>query len=65
MERLVVGPSLRARRVESLEEREERQGQLEADLQSWQERFAQWVEAEGEEFGINIQKPDAPPEEKK
>ena len=47
------------------EERVERLRQLEADLHGWQERFAQWVEAEGEEFGINIQKPDTPEEEKK
>ena len=46
-------------------EREGRLRQLAADLNGWQERFAQWVEAEGEEFGIGMQKPDAPAEGKK
>jgi rhomboid protease GluP len=46
-------------------EREKRKSQLEADLNDWQERFYQWVEAEGEEFGINMQKPNPPAEEKK
>ena len=47
------------------EEREGRLRQLAADLNGWQERFAQWVEAEGEEFGIGMQKADAPDEGKK
>ena len=47
------------------EEREARLRQLESDLHDWQERFDQWVEAEGEQFGINMQKPSPPAEEKK
>lgn len=46
-------------------EREERLHQLDADLHGWQERFAQWVETEGEGFGVGIQKPDEPAAEKK
>lgn len=47
------------------EERDERLRQLDAELHAWQERFAQWVEAEGEELGVGMQKSDAPAEEKK
>jgi rhomboid protease GluP len=46
-------------------EREERLRQLDADLHGWQERFSQWVETEGSEFGVGMQKPDAPDDEKK
>jgi rhomboid protease GluP len=46
-------------------ERDERLRLLDANLHSWQERFAQWAEAEGEEFGVSMQKPEAPAEEKK
>ena len=46
-------------------EREERLRQLDADLHGWQERFAQWTETEGEEFGVSMQKQEAPAEEKK
>lgn len=44
--------------------RDERLQQLANDLHGWQERFAQWVAAEGAEFRIGMQKPDAPAEEK-
>jgi rhomboid protease GluP len=47
------------------EEREGRLRRLDADLRGWQERFDQWVEAEGEQFGINMQRPSAPDDEKK
>jgi membrane associated rhomboid family serine protease len=47
------------------EGRDERRRRLEADLHGWQEHFSQWVETEGEEFGVNMQKPDAPADEKK
>lgn len=47
-------------------ERGKRLRQLESDFQDWQERFYQWAEAEGEQFGISMQRrPDAPAEEKK
>jgi rhomboid protease GluP len=46
-------------------EREERLRRLDSDLHGWQGRFAQWVETEGEEFGVGMQKPAAPAEEKK
>jgi hypothetical protein len=45
--------------------REERLAQLEADLHGWQERFERWVKAEGAEYNIGMQKPEAPGEEKK
>jgi hypothetical protein len=45
--------------------REEHLRQLDADLHAWQEHFAQWVEAEGGDYGVGMQKPDAPAEEKK
>lgn len=45
-------------------EREERRRKLDADFHGWQERFAQWAEAEGGEFGVGMQKPEAPAEEK-
>jgi membrane associated rhomboid family serine protease len=38
------------------DEREERLRRLDADLRGWQERFAQWAEAEGAEFGVGMQK---------
>jgi membrane associated rhomboid family serine protease len=47
------------------DEREGRLRQLDADLHGWQERFAQWVDTEGAEFGVGMQKPDAPAGEKK
>jgi rhomboid protease GluP len=46
-------------------ERAERLHQLNADLRGWQKRFSQWVETEGAEFRIGMQKPDAPDDEKK
>jgi membrane associated rhomboid family serine protease len=46
-------------------ERDERRSQLDADFHGWQEHFSQWVETEGAEFGVGMQKPAAPDEEKK
>lgn len=53
-------------------EREQRLKQLEADFGGWQERFAHWVEGEGQDYGVKIQKPEKstdseprPDEEKK
>jgi membrane associated rhomboid family serine protease len=46
-------------------ERDGRRRQLDADLHGWQERFSQWVAAEGGEFGVGMQKPDAPDDGKK
>jgi hypothetical protein len=37
-------------------QRGERLKQLDADFGAWQERFSQWIEREGEGFGIGIQK---------
>jgi rhomboid protease GluP len=39
--------------------------QLASDFGVWQERFSHWVEAEGGELGLSMQKPDAPADEKK
>jgi len=36
--------------------RRQRMKQLDDDFGAWQERFAQWIEREGEDFGIGIQK---------
>jgi len=46
-------------------EREGRLRELDTNLHGWQERFAQWAENEGEEFGVGMQKPDEPDEQKK
>jgi rhomboid protease GluP len=47
-------------------ERRARTEQLGADFLSWSERFDQWVEDEGRPtFGVNIQKPGPPADEKK
>ncbi|HEX6184361.1 MAG TPA: rhomboid family intramembrane serine protease [Pyrinomonadaceae bacterium] len=47
-------------------ERERRREQLGADFASWVERFDRWVEDEGRPtFGVNIQKPEPPADEKK
>jgi hypothetical protein len=43
-------------------EREQRLKRLDQDFGGWQERFAQWVEAEGQDFGVKIQKPEKPPD---
>jgi rhomboid protease GluP len=45
--------------------REGRLRQFDADLHAWQEHFAQWVEAEGGDYGVGMQKPDTPAEDKK
>ena len=47
------------------DERDERLRQLGADFHGWQERFSQWVEMEGDGFGVGMQKPDAPDDEQK
>lgn len=47
------------------EGRDGRRRQLEAALRGWQEHFSQWVETEGEGFGVNMQKPDAPADGKR
>ena len=39
-------------------EREERLHQLDADLHGWQERFAQWADTEGGDYGVGMQKPE-------
>jgi membrane associated rhomboid family serine protease len=46
-------------------QRGERLRQLDLDFNRWQESFDHWVETEGEEFGIGVQKPDEPDEETK
>jgi membrane associated rhomboid family serine protease len=46
-------------------EREQRMKQLSHDLGAWQDEFAQWVEDEGAEFKVGIQKEQPPPEEDK
>lgn len=46
-------------------EREARAEQIAADLVAWNERFDQWVEAEGGDYGIGIQKPEQKSEDKK
>ncbi|HJQ34750.1 MAG TPA: rhomboid family intramembrane serine protease [Pyrinomonadaceae bacterium] len=46
-------------------ERGRRMKQLDADFGAWQERFAQWVEHEGGNFDIGIQKDEKKPEEEK
>src|SRR5437763_1108361 len=50
-------------------ERDERMKQLEEDFGAWQERFEQWVDNEGSEFHLGMQKPeqsqDSKPDEKK
>lgn len=43
-------------------ERQQRSQQLGEDFGGWQERFSQWVEAEGADFGLRIQKNDRPQE---
>jgi rhomboid protease GluP len=39
-------------------EREQRLKQLDADSDSWSTRFEQWIDDEGGQFGIHIQKPE-------
>jgi rhomboid protease GluP len=39
-------------------ERARRKEQIEADFKTWSERFNEWVEAEGDDYGIGIQKSD-------
>ena len=43
--------------------------QLDDDFGAWQERFEQWVDNEGSEFHVGMQKPeqsqDSKPDEKK
>ena len=50
-------------------EREQRMKQLDDDFGAWQERFEQWVDNEGSEFHVGMQKPeqsqDSKPDEKK
>lgn len=46
-------------------ERDERLHRLAADLHGWQERFDQWVKAEGAEYRIGMQKADEPADEEK
>jgi rhomboid protease GluP len=46
-------------------ERGRRLKQLDADFGAWQERFAQWVEREGGDFDIGIQKDEKKPDEEK
>jgi rhomboid protease GluP len=46
-------------------EREERLRRLDADLRGWQERFDQWVKAEGAEYRIGMQKAGEPADEEK
>jgi rhomboid protease GluP len=41
-------------------DRKQRVKQLDADFGAWQERFAQWVENEGRDFGVGIQKTEKP-----
>jgi len=45
--------------------REQRTKQLDEDLKTWDERFNKWVEAEGADFGIKIQKAEPPADEQK
>ena len=47
------------------EDLDQRRPELDAKLHAWQERFEQWVQTEGEEFGISMQKSNEPAEEKK
>jgi rhomboid protease GluP len=46
-------------------EREQRMKQLSHDLGAWQDEFAQWVEDEGSQFKVGMQKEQPPPEEEK
>ena len=46
-------------------QRGERLKQLDADFGAWQERFSQWIEREGEGFGIGIQKSEKKQEKMK
>ena len=46
-------------------QRDERLGRLDADFGAWQERFAQWAESEGGDFGVSIQKAEPRPEAKR
>jgi rhomboid protease GluP len=46
-------------------ERGKRLKQLNADFDGWQGRFSEWVDAEGEDFGVNMQKAEEPAEVKK
>ncbi|HWW76808.1 MAG TPA: rhomboid family intramembrane serine protease [Pyrinomonadaceae bacterium] len=46
-------------------ERRQRTKQLDTDFGAWQERFAQWVEREGGDFDIGIQKDEEKPDEEK
>jgi rhomboid protease GluP len=46
-------------------ERGRRVKQLDSDFGAWQERFAQWIDREGEDFGIGIQKDEKGQEEEK
>ena len=50
-------------------ERGQRMKQLDEDFGAWQERFEQWVDNEGSEFHVSMQKPeqsqDSKPDEKK
>jgi rhomboid protease GluP len=46
-------------------EREQRMKQLSHDLGAWQDEFARWVEDEGADFKVGIQKQEPRPEEEK
>jgi rhomboid protease GluP len=46
-------------------ERNERRQQLNSDLNGWQEDFDEWARTEGKEFGVYMQKPAVPDQEKK
>lgn len=45
--------------------REQRTKQLDEDLKTWGERFDKWVEAEGADIGIKMQKAEPPADEQK
>jgi hypothetical protein len=45
-------------------DREQRMKQLGDDFDAWQEQFGQWVEKEGDNVGIAVQKPEQTPESK-
>ena len=63
----LVGRAREAADDKSLEppDLEARRARLKADFGAWQEHFAQWIEDEGGEFGVGMQKPDTPATEKK
>jgi membrane associated rhomboid family serine protease len=47
------------------DERVRRLKQLDTDFGAWQERFEQWADTEGGEFGVHMQKAAPPPDVKK